>query len=249
MARTVLSIVTAVILILVLGVPLLIYAVPSGNTLPLYRAGLFGARVVLWISGVKLDVRGREKIPPGRAVVYMPNHQSNCDPVAIFVVLSPVLILAKKEFFRIPILGQAMKLHGFIPVDRKNRESAIKAVAEATLLLKAGHSFLAFPEGTRSRDGRLQSFKKGVFLMAMDAGVPIVPISISGAREIMPKGAWAVRPGTVRITFQDAVVTEARLPAERERVIAEVRRAICRDLRSDEQPIEEPASEVHRSSR
>ncbi len=239
MLRTLLAILIALLLIIILGIPFLLYALPTGNTRALYRAGRFGAHMVLWVSGIKLEVRGREKIPSGRAVVFMPNHQSNCDPPAVFVTLPPVRVLAKKEFFRIPVLGQAMKLYGFIPVDRNHRDRAIRAVQAAAAALRAGHSFLAYPEGTRSLDGRLQPFKKGVFVMAMDAGAPIIPVSISGARRIMPKGSLAVRPGTLHITFHDPVVTQGRAPEERTAVMAEVRRAIRSALADDEQPLGE----------
>ena len=153
--------------VLVLGPPLLIYVWLTGNTDPLYNAGRRGARMALWLAGVKVDVQGLEKLPPAGAVVFMANHQGNCDPPAIFPILPPVLILVKREFFRVPVLGRAMLARGFVPVDRKAREQAVAAVEQAVERLKAGLSFLVFPEGTRSPDGRLQAFKKGVFVMAL----------------------------------------------------------------------------------
>ena len=118
-------------------------------------------------------------------MVFMPNHQSNVDPPAALAVLPPVLVMVKREFFRVPILGRAMLLRGFIPVERKHRERAIAAVERAVESLKAGYSFLAYPEGTRSPDGRLQVFKKGVFVMAIKAQAPIVPVS-SDPRKLRP---------------------------------------------------------------
>jgi len=153
-------------------------------------------------------------------------------------VLPPVLILAKQEFFRVPVLGRAMRLRGFIPVDRKNRERAIQAVAKAVASLKAGHSFLAYPEGTRSPDGRVQTFKKGVFMMALEAGAPIVPISVSGSNKIMRKGKMRIRPGTVRITFHDPIATEGCTVQDRARIMQSVRRAILTGLAPEEQPLE-----------
>src|SRR5881398_3592160 len=154
MIRAVLATRVAFAFIFFLGAPLLIYAVLSGDTDPLYWAGLQGTRATLRVAGVRLDVRGREKIPRGRPAVYMPNHQGNADPPAVFVQLPPVLVLAKKEFFRVPILGWAMRRRGFIPVDRSNRERAIEAIRRAVDSLRAGNSFLVYPEGTRSPDGR-----------------------------------------------------------------------------------------------
>src|SRR3989454_8331393 len=178
MIRTLLASLVAFAFIFFLGGPLFLYALLSGDTDPLYWAGLQGTRAALRVAGVRLEVRGRENIPRGRPAVYMPNHQSNADPPAVFVLLPPVLVLAKKEFFRVPVLGRAMKLRGFIPVDRRDRERAIAAVERAAKSLRAGNSFLVFPEGTRSPDGRLQPVQRGGFIMAIKAGAPIVPLPV-----------------------------------------------------------------------
>jgi 1-acyl-sn-glycerol-3-phosphate acyltransferase len=222
--------------IVILGVPLLVHAILTGNTDPIYRVGVAGTKMALWLAGVKLQVAGLEKIPKARAVVFMPNHQSNCDPPAVISILPPVLVLAKKEFFRVPVLGRAITLRGFIPVDRKNRDRAIQAVERAVEKLKAGASFLAYPEGTRSPDGRLQAFKKGVFVMAIKAGAPIVPISVSGSIKIMRKGEMSMHPGTVRITIHDAVPTEGFTLEERAKVMEMVRGSILSGLSAEEQP-------------
>lgn len=224
--------------ILIVGTPFLIHAMITRKTDTIYGVGILGAKLALWFAGVRLEVEGRENIPAGRAVVFTPNHQSNCDPPAVASVLPPVLIMAKQEFFRMPVLGRAMRLRGFIPVDRKNRERAIHAVEKASASLRAGHSFLAYPEGTRSPDGRLQAFKKGVFVMAMNAGAPIVPISVSGSYKIMQKGELAIHPGVVRITFHPAIPTEGCTVEDRPRIMASVRRAILSGLTQEEQPLE-----------
>jgi 1-acyl-sn-glycerol-3-phosphate acyltransferase len=226
--------------ILILGTPLVLWAILTGKTDPVYNVGVVGARMALWLAGVRLDIRGAEKIPKGRAVVFMPNHQSNCDPPAVLCAIPPVLILAKREFFRVPVLGRAMRLHGFIPVERKNRERAIQAVEKAAESLKAGYSFLAYPEGTRSPDGRLQTFKKGVFMMAIKAGAPIVPISISGSNKIMRKGEISMHPGTVRITIHDAVPTEGCTVDARAAIMDAVRAKILAGLNPEEWPLDEP---------
>ena len=238
MVRSVFVTVITFAYIFIVGTPFLIYTLLTGNTDAVYRVGVLGAKMAVWLAGVRLEVQGREKIPTGRAVVFMPNHQSNCDPPAVISILPPVLVLGKKEFFRVPILGRAMLLRGFISVDRKNRERAIEAVEKAVTALKAGYPFLAYPEGTRSPDGRLQAFKKGVFVMAIKAGVPIVPISVSGSNKIMPKGDLRIRPGTVRITVHDPVPTEGCTLDERAKVMDSVRRAILSGLTKDEWPLE-----------
>lgn len=228
--------------ILIVGTPLVLHAAITGNTDPLYGVARWGTKLVLWLGGVRLEVNGREKIPAGRAVVFMPNHQSNYDGPALFSILPPVLVLAKKEFFRVPVLGRAMLLRGFVPVDRRDRDKAIEAVEAAVKLLKAGHSFLVFPEGTRSRDGRLQQFKKGVFVMALEAGSPVVPISVSGSSKIMPKGTLRITPGTIRITFHNPIPTEGHPVEDRDWLRDEARQMILRGLTSDEWPLETPRS-------
>jgi len=224
----------AFIMIFLLGIPLLLYAAVTGNTDVLYSVGVYCAGLVLRIGGVRLEVRGREKIPLGRAVVFMSNHQSNADPPALAAALPPVLFLAKREAFRIPVLGRAMRLRGFVPVDRKNRERAAMAIDEAAGALRKGKSFLVYPEGTRSPDGRLQPLRKGVFVMALRAGAPIVPVSLSGATRIMRKGEWAMHSGLIRITLQNPVRTDNRSLDDRDQVMEEVRRAILQGLEKEE---------------
>lgn len=227
--------------ILILGPPILLYSFLSGDTDRLYRVGVLGARLAIWLASVKLDVQGREKIPLDQAVVFMANHQGNCDPPAIFPLLPPVVIMVKKELFRVPILGRAMRMRDFVPVDRKNREGALQAVEEAVQKLGQGKSLLVFPEGTRSPDGRLQAFKKGVFILALKAGVPIVPISISGSSRIMTKGKMAIHPGRVRITLHDPVSTQGLTLEDREILIQRVRQAILAGLAPDEWPLDTPS--------
>ncbi len=242
MVRTLLVYAIIVLYLLILGPPLLLWSAITGNTDVLYSVGLFGAKTALWMAGVTITVIGSENIPAGEAVVYMPNHQSNCDPPAVAAILPPVLVMAKKEFFRVPVLGSAMRMRGFIPVDRTHRERAYAAVEQAVVALKAGHSFLVFPEGTRSRTGRLQPFKRGVFVMAIDAGVSIVPISVSGANRIMRPGDFRIYPGPVRITIHAPVPTAGCSLEDRSRIAAQVRQAVREGLSAEEQPLEPEAA-------
>jgi 1-acyl-sn-glycerol-3-phosphate acyltransferase len=222
--------------VLILGPPVLIYAAISGNGKPVYRVGTLGARMALWLAGVRVEIRGRENIPAAGPVVFMANHQSNCDPPALLVSMPPVLVIVKKEFFRVPIMGRAMAACRFIAVDRRDRAQAREAVEKGVQALKAGNSFLVYPEGTRSPDGRLQSFKKGVFVMALQAGAPIVPISVSGSNKIMPKGKFVMRPGRVRITFHEPVPTAGLDIEGRQYLVDRVRTAILIGLDEDERP-------------
>lgn len=236
MVRTLLVYAVVFLYLLILGPPLLLWSAITRNTDALYSVGILGAKTALLMAGVRITVSGSEKIPAGNAVVYMPNHQSNCDPPAVASILPPVLVMAKKEFFRVPLLGTGMRMRGFIPVDRTHRERAFAAVEQAVAALKKGHSFLVFPEGTRSRTGRLQAFKKGVFVMAIQAGAPIVPVSVSGASSIMRPGNFRIYPGPIRISIHDPVFTAGCGIADRSKIAAQVRQAIMKGLSAEEQP-------------
>jgi 1-acyl-sn-glycerol-3-phosphate acyltransferase len=238
MIRAFLVTLLALVLLVVVAVPLILYSHLVGNAQTLYRVGIWGVRLVLRAAGVRLEVHGRENIPSDRAAVFMPNHQGNCDPPAVISILPQVRAIAKQEFFRVPILGRAIRLCGFIPVDRKNRERAIEAIEAGIKALEAGHSFMVFPEGTRSSDGRLQPLKKGVFVMALQAGAPIVPISVSGSSKIMRKGKFVVHPGLVRITIHETVPTEGRTLDDRDEIMERVRKAIASGLAEDEWPLD-----------
>ncbi len=226
--------------ILLVGTPVVIYSLLVGNARLVYRVGRWGCRMVVWLAGIKIAVEGKEKIPAHQAVVYMPNHQSYFDPPAIISILPRLVVMPKKEVFRVPMLGRAMLQCGFIPVDRKNRERALAAIEEAVKALKTGRSFLVFPEGTRSPDGRLQPFKKGAFAMALEAQVPIVPVSISGASRIMRKGQLAIHPGTMRITIHDPIPTQGYTKADRGVVMELVRMAVLAELTEAERPLPAP---------
>lgn len=237
MIRSIFVCVVTFLYILVAGFPFLIYALVIKNTDRLYWVGVNGARMAIWLAGVRLDVHGLENVPRGRAAIYMPNHQSNCDPPAVITVLPPVLVMAKQEFFRVPVLGRAMVLRGFIPVNRRNHEQAMAAIDQAVESLRAGNSFMAYPEGTRSRDGRLQKFKKGLFVMAIKAGALIVPVSVSGARKIMPKGELAIHPGRVRITLQAPIDAANYTQDQRQELIEATRQSILKGLDPEEWPL------------
>ncbi len=237
MVRAFFVVVFAFVLLLALGAPLIVYSLLTGSSAALYHVGIWGVRMVLKAAGVRMEVHGLEKIPRDRAVVFMPNHQGNCDPPAVISILPRVRVIAKKEFFRVPVLGPAMRVCGFIPVDRKNRERAIEAIEAGVKALQAGHSFMVFPEGTRSPDGRLQALKKGVFVMAFRAGAPIVPISVSGSSKIMRKGEFVVHPGRVRITVHETIPTQGRTMHERDEIMERIREAILSGLAEDELPL------------
>ncbi len=173
---------------------------PTGN-LPHIMARHW-ARFTLWCSGCRVVLKGEENIPRGPAV-YMANHASHFD---VFALLGHLNVqfrwTVKKELFRIPLLGLAMRRAGYIRLDRFNHEKAMEGMRRSAETIRSGTSILIFPEGTRSCDGRLTfPFKKGGFHLAKEAGVPIVPITVNGTYGILPKGGAKVRPGTITIVI------------------------------------------------
>ncbi|MEQ1730178.1 MAG: lysophospholipid acyltransferase family protein, partial [Vicinamibacterales bacterium] len=139
----------------------------------LYWLGHLGVRLALFTSGIRFRVTGREHLPLDRAAVYCSNHQSNVDPPVLFEALHPRMhILYKHEIDQIPLLARAFRLGGFIPVDRRNREAALRSIENGARSIRSGNSFLIFPEGTRSRTDELLPFKKGGIHMAILAQAP-----------------------------------------------------------------------------
>lgn len=188
--------------ILIVGPPLVLWAWLTGNINPLYyiSAGLgkWGVR----LAGVKIERRGLENLQPGQNYIVMSNHASNLDPpVLIPSVPGRCSVLVKKEVFRIPILGTGMRLAQLVPVDRGDRDAAIESIHNAVEVLRHGLHMLVYPEGTRSSDGRLLPFKKGPFHLAMESGVPVLPVTLLGTYECWPRTRFALRPGTATVVF------------------------------------------------
>ena len=193
----------------------------------LYILGHIGVRLGLALTGIRVRIVGAEHLPLSRAAVYCANHESNVDPPVLFSALHPRMhILYKQEIDRIPILARAFRLGGFIPIDRRNKESAARSIEMGAQSIRAGHSFLIFPEGTRSRTGELLPFKKGGFIMAIKAQAPIVPIAVQGGRAAMTRGSWVIRPVTVSIRVGRPIETQGLGIEERADVILRVRCAI-----------------------
>ena len=199
--------------------------VPNGN--PLIWCARPWARVVLAACGVRVHVAGREKIPPGRPVIYVTNHQSHFDMLALIHALpGQYRAIAKKELFVIPLFGWALWLAGFIRIDRADREKAFRSLDVAAERIRRGRSVLVFAEGTRSPDGRLLPFKKGGFVLAIRGGCPVVPISISGSRAILAPHSLDVRRGTIDVVIGDPIETTGYSMETKEELIARVRAAV-----------------------
>ncbi len=206
-----------------------------------HLVGRLWSRIMLFAAGVKVQVEGLDNINPQEAYVFAANHQSQFD---IFTLLGHLPTqfrwLAKKELFRIPIFGAAMKTAGYISIDRSNRREAFKSIDQAATKVREGTSVVIFPEGTRSLDGKLQLFKKGGFHLAIKSKRPIVPVSISGAFAILPKKGFRVRPQLVKVYVGEPVPTKDITAKNRDWLISEIRRRIQENLPPEEKGQPEP---------
>src|ERR1700726_518897 len=221
---------------LVLGPPLILYTVVTRSAELMYWVGVKGLVFITRVAGMRVDVEGRENIPAG-VCLFAANHTSNADlPAIVGAIPRRLAIFGRKSLFDIPIVGLAFRLAKFVPVDRGNREAALAAVKQAVEYIKTGSSFLVYPEGTRSPDGRLLRFKKGTFVMAIEAGVPIVPVACSGAHRIMKKNSLIVRPGKVTVRFGKPIDASAYTVEQRDELAQRVHDAVAAELPEDQKP-------------
>lgn len=215
-----------------LAVILLFFAKP--RTVSAFAGGTW-ARVNARATPMGVRVSGREHIDPEQSYVIVANHRSHYDIFLLYGWLGvDFKWVMKRELRKVPMIGVACDRLGHIFVDRSNREAAIASLRAARSRIRNGTSVFFFPEGTRSRSGALQPFKKGAFRMAMDLGLPILPVSISGTAEIMPPDSVDIFPGTARMTIHPPVAPDGSDAQSMERIIETVRRAIEAGLETPE---------------
>jgi 1-acyl-sn-glycerol-3-phosphate acyltransferase len=214
----------------VLGIPAALIGLPwtviSGDISMLYRWAMWIAHAGLRAAGIRIEVTRLAQLDPGRRYIFLSNHVSNLDPpVLLPQIPGRASVFIKRSLTKLPVIGYAMKLGDYIPVDRDGRvESAKDSVTHAVRVLKSGLHIMSFVEGTRSRDGRLQPFKKGPFYLAMETGAPVVPVSIWGTETMMKKGSLRIYPGTAHVTFHAPL--DPKNYAIREELMFAVRRSI-----------------------
>lgn len=195
------------------------------------------ARLILATTGVRVEVVGLERLDPNRAYVFVANHQSIYDiPIIFWSLPYQVRILAKASLGGFPFIGWHLRRTGHMLVDRKNPARALRIFARASKLMKEGLCLIVFPEGTRSRDGRVAAFKGGSFFLALRTGLPVVPLSVVGSRHVMLKGRLATYPGRVKLIVHEPIDTRALTdadPAAARAFAARVRDVIVPDAESD----------------
>lgn len=242
MFRTVFIGVFLSLYILVVGPPLLLYTLISRNPDPLYWAGINGVMFFVQAVGVRVRVVGKERIPAGTCL-FVANHTSSADaPAVVGAIPRRIAILLKESLFRYPIVGQAFTLARFIPVKRGERDSALASLEKAIEALKTGQSFLIYPEGTRSPDGRLQEFKKGAVVMAIKAGVSIVPTACSGAHRVMAKRSMVINRGEIVVEFLEPIDASAYTFDQREELNQRLHDALAAGLPPDQKPVGFPGA-------
>ncbi len=225
--RSIATYIVVSLYVLIAGPIGMLLAIAFGWQDLLYILGHGGVRLALALTGIRFRVVGREHIPLDRAAVYCANHQSNVDPPVLFEALHPRMhILYKAEIDAIPILARALRLGGFIPVDRNNKEAGLRSIEDGAQSIRAGSSFLIFPEGTRGRTAALLPFKRGGFIMAIKAQAPIVPVAIQGGRAAMQKGSAIIRPVVVSIRVGAPIETTGYRLDQRSELITRVRARI-----------------------
>jgi 1-acyl-sn-glycerol-3-phosphate acyltransferase len=234
MLRGLLTILTFVVSTTVLGLIAIVAGLVTGRREIVFRLGRLWSRTHLRVMGIAPVYSGLEHAAGAAPRIFLANHLSTLD---IWVV-APALpdttrFVSKRSVFWIPVLGQAMAVAGFIAIDRGDRTRAIRSLARAAERIRAGESVILFPEGTRSRDGKLGRFKRGAFHLAFEAGVPVVPVAISGTGKVVRPRSIVVRPGPVSVTFMPPIDPTAYAD-DLEGLVARTRREIARHLADDE---------------
>jgi 1-acyl-sn-glycerol-3-phosphate acyltransferase len=219
-------------LVVILVAPVLLVCWVLGLRKPLMAIGRWAMHVGRRVLGIDIEVGGLERFDHKASYVFMPNHESFLDgPMMVMVIPQSVRAIMKKNVFGIPVLGWAMRYVGCVPVDRRAGGGGIKSIEKASRLMRErGYSFLIFPEGTRSLDGKLQRFRRGGFFLAIAGGAPIVPVTIRGTFELMPKGQFGAKRGTVSVVFHPPVPVDGYSEGNVAELVEKVRAAVSSGL-------------------
>jgi 1-acyl-sn-glycerol-3-phosphate acyltransferase len=216
------------------GIPVLVVCALFGWRDGFLVYGRWMMRVGALILGIRVEASGLERLDRRAPCVFMSNHVSFLDaPMLVTAVDRPVRFIVKRFVFRLPVLGLGMRFAGYVPLDKEGVGEGRKRIARAAdLIRKRGYSFLVYPEGTRSWEGTLLPFRRGGFFLALETGAPIVPVSVQGTYELMPRGRRSIRPGVVRIVFHKPVPVAGHTPETMPALTERVRAAIASGLTS-----------------
>jgi 1-acyl-sn-glycerol-3-phosphate acyltransferase len=226
---------TKIFILVIAAIPLSIIALLSA---PIDRTGkTFHAMarswstMILWMFGIKVRTKGEDLLDPSKHYIYVSNHASAFDiPAVVVGIPDDIRFVLKKELTRVPIWGWALKYGHYITIDRGNARNAIKSLDEAAKRMRNGASVILFGEGTRTRDGKLQSMKRGAFSLAVKAGIPIVPVTINNTFKILPRGSLRVHPADIEIVFERPIAIEGIEGRDgEERLMLQVQSAIARN--------------------
>jgi len=219
MIRTIFTIITVIAVTLIASTLVLILGIFGPYSRIIYYIAKFWTNSILLVAGVKIEIEGLDKIDKSKSYIFIGNHQSHFDVLTVFSILPmTVRFMAKKELYKIPIFGWALTASGTIKIDRSNHEKSVSSMNNALEIIRKGVSVVVFPEGTRSDDGQIGSFKKGGFVLAIRGEIPIVPVSISGSRFILRKHSHRVKPGKIKIIINDPIPTVGMKYQDREKL-------------------------------
>lgn len=239
-----------VLFLAILSTVLMLVAFASrvfGPDAPLLVASRLWAPALIWISGSRFEVEGGEAIDWDRPHLFVMNHQSSLDiPAGLAAIRSPIRFVAKRALGFVPVLGWYMHATKMILVDRSRGAQAVATIQTAAHRLREGANILIYPEGTRSEDGRILPFKKGPFVVAIEAQVPIIPIAVHGTAQVMPRGSFRVRPGHIRVKFGAPIPTRGLTSEARDELLRQVRRevvALHRSIGGEGGDLEKPIAE------
>jgi 1-acyl-sn-glycerol-3-phosphate acyltransferase len=201
----------------------------TGQTI--YKLGRIWARLLLITNGVKVNIKGLDNIDKKKSYVYISNHQSHLDILAVaFAFRSPIKFVYKRSLMKLPIFGQALRLAKMIPIDRGDTQKAIEAINQSARELTNGISAFFFGEGTRTRDGLIQPFKKGGIMFSIRAKLPIVPVTIINGFNLLPKGSLHIKSGTMKIIIDKAISTSEYCAENADILLEKVRGIIVDNL-------------------
>ncbi len=235
--RFLLMVVVTVLATMILAPPIILIGLCTASGTPTYVMMRWWAWAVAKGMGLTFSLHGADRIVPGTSYIITPNHQSNADILALVLTLPmPFRWVIKKELLKIPLFGGAVRATGAVALDRSDKSQSVKSLREGAGKLRDGWSILIYPEGTRSPDGKLQSFKKGAFMLAVQTSIPILPVTCNGAFQVLPKKSLLIRPGHITVTVGEPVPCDGTTEKDVPELMERTRREVEKNFEADYDP-------------